>query len=211
VAGPFRATRNWLDDAKLMNRSERLAAALLADRNRESKSDDRIIACFACGHGFVCKGRQGDLNGRFCSMRCQSWHDKGIGETPSDTTSLRGWKVIAGPPSIEIGSDYYAGAFGRELIPMKQKGDGLETKCFGCGKDFLSKGLRCCSAECEKRYREREHNLAVMAEVGIKAKAKRTCSRCGSRISTWRDGRRVSSKTRFCSPKSADRARRAAA
>jgi hypothetical protein len=89
VAGPFRATRNWLDDAKLMNRSERLAAALLADRSRESKRDDRIIACFVCGHGFVYKGRQGDLNGRFCSMRCQSWHDKGISETQPDTTSLR--------------------------------------------------------------------------------------------------------------------------
>ena len=79
--------------------------------------------------------------------------------------------------------------------------------CLGCGRDFDSRGLRCCSVDCERGYRERQDNLAIMAEVGIEPKAKRTCERCGARIPQWRSGRRVSSKARFCSPKCQQKAR----
>jgi hypothetical protein len=35
--------------------------------------------CFACGRSYTYRGRQGELNGRFCSMNCQDWYD---GRTP---------------------------------------------------------------------------------------------------------------------------------
>src|SRR5262249_34831921 len=62
----------------------KLAAALLADRNRVAEpSRHEAIPCFVCGYSFIYKGRQVELNGRFCSMRCQDWYDAGnepIGE-----------------------------------------------------------------------------------------------------------------------------------
>jgi hypothetical protein len=50
-----------------------------------------------------------------------------------------------------------------------------------------------------------------MAEVGIKPAAKRHCENphCGAVIPKWRAGRKVSSKTRYCSPRCAQKARRA--
>jgi hypothetical protein len=91
---------------------------------------------------------------------------------------------------------------------MKMGPHGFIISCANCRKDFDSKGLRCCSTECERQYTEREVNLAVMAEVGIEPAAKRACLECGARIPTWRNGRKVSSATRFCSPKCAQKARR---
>ena len=95
---------------------------------------------------------------------------------------------------------------------VKQQGrHGFHIRCADCNKEFESKGLRCCSADCERRYRERQENLAVIAEVGMETTRKKLCAApgCGARIPTWRKGKRVSSKTRFCSSKCAQRARRA--
>src|SRR5215831_7118390 len=63
----------------LLSRSEKLTAALLADREQHATKQSRhnIISCFSCGSTFVYRGRQADLNGRFCSMRCQDWFDDG--------------------------------------------------------------------------------------------------------------------------------------
>src|SRR5262249_8566114 len=62
-----------------MSGSEKLTAALLADCERYATKQSRhnIIPCFSCGSTFVYRGRQADLNGRFCSMRCQDWFDDG--------------------------------------------------------------------------------------------------------------------------------------
>jgi hypothetical protein len=38
-----------------------------------------------------------------------------------------------------------------------------------------------------------------MTQAGIEPPAKHTCEECGGPIPRWRDGRRVSSATRFCS------------
>ena len=51
-------------------------AAILADRARPT-TQHNIVLCYVCGHTFVYKGRRGDPNGRFCSMRCQDWYDAG--------------------------------------------------------------------------------------------------------------------------------------
>ena len=37
-----------------------------------------IVHCFASGATYIYKGRRGDLNGRFCSLRCQTAYDDGF-------------------------------------------------------------------------------------------------------------------------------------
>lgn len=175
----------------------------------EDQARHNIVPCFICSATFIYKGRQGDLNGRFCSMRCQDWFDAG-NPPPDDTRdALIGCRVIAGPPGIEIGSDYYAAIFKRQPIAMKRSTSGFKITCVGCGKEFESRGLRCCSDKCERRHRERQDNIALMAQVGIEPAVKRRCANpgCTNTIPKWRKGRAVSKATRFCSPTCARRAK----
>lgn len=53
-----------------MSRTQRLAEAILADRQREATAHN-IVACFVCGRTFMYRGRRGDLNGAFarCAAR----------------------------------------------------------------------------------------------------------------------------------------------
>ena len=168
-----------------------------------------IVLCFACGATFIYKGPRGDLNGRFCSMRCQGAFDAGFtpaADPAADT--LIGWRVAAGG---EIGGEYYANLLKRTPIPMKRTADGFKIACAGCQKEFESLGLRCCSDACDRRYRERQANIALMAEVGIEPTKKRPCAApgCSSTIPKWRKGRQVSAATRFCSRACSRRAKRA--
>jgi hypothetical protein len=161
---------------------------LLADRHR-AETDHNVVACFSCGRTYLYKGRQGELNGRFCSMRCQGWFD-------------------AGNPSYEQQRERKIIYRWRDGRPMKMGAHGFLIDCAGCGKQFDSKGLRCCSPDCEHRYRERADNLATMAEVGMEPATKHLCASCSSAIPKWRNGRKVSSATRFCSSKCQKRARK---
>ena len=132
----------------------------------------RTVQCFSCGHGMTYRGS------RFCSDHCREWFDAGIPAYQSTRTVYRD----------------------REGNEMRAGRAGFMIRCCPhCAKEFESKGLRCCSVECERRRREREDNLATMAEVGIEPATKRQCEACGIKIPKWRNGRRVSSKTRFCS------------
>jgi hypothetical protein len=170
-----------------LSKTERLAAALLADRQQRTTSSlHNIVPCFSCGYTFVYRGRQGELNGCFCSMRCQDWYDAG---------------------NEPIGEEIVYRC--RDRRPMKRGPKGID--CVNCRKEFESLGLRCCSIECERSYRERQNNLAVLAEAGIEPKARRQCEQCKAVIPQWRKGRRVSKSVRFCSEKCSKRARRAAA
>jgi hypothetical protein len=164
-----------------------LAAALLADRNRPT-TQHNIVPCFVCGHTFVYRGRRGELNGRFCSLRCQDWYD--AGNEPIGEEIVYRW---------------------RDSTPMRNGTKGFYINCAHCRKEFESLGLRCCSNDCERSLKERQDNLTVMAEAGIEPKAKRQCDQCGTVIPQWRKGRRVSKAVRFCSEKCSKRARRAAA
>jgi hypothetical protein len=77
---------------------------------------------------------------------------------------------------------------------MRMGSHGLLIECAGCGRQFDSRGLRCCSTGCERQYRERKDNAAVMAEVGMDlAVTKRKCENleCGRPIPKWRNGKRV--------------------
>jgi hypothetical protein len=155
-----------------VSKTERLAAALLADRERPTNHHN-IIPCFVCAYKFVYRGRQGELNGRFCSMRCQDWY--GAGNKPINEEIVYRW---------------------RDGRPMRMGPKGFYIDCAYCQKEFESLGLRCCSVECERSYHEREENLAVMAEAGIEPKARRR--NCISRTSvidapaqTWQIGRQT--------------------
>ena len=74
--------------------------------------DDEICAtCFACGRGY-CKG-----DGRFCSTRCREAFDAGFPPAQDSnysramtTVPLAAWRVVAGPPGIEIGATQQKGA-----------------------------------------------------------------------------------------------------
>jgi hypothetical protein len=144
---------------------------------------DEIISCHVCRHTFVDRGRQSDLNGNFCSLPCQAWYDAGNAPVAAEIIYRWGDK------------------------PLQKSADGFKIACAHCRKDFDSKGLRCCLVECERAYRQREENLAVMAEAGIEPKAKRRCECCDGVIPAWRKGRRVSSKTRFCSANCSSKSR----
>jgi hypothetical protein len=167
------------------------------------------IECFACGRGVTYRAS------RFCSSRCRELFDAG---NPSyearrehqgklENAPLRDFVVVAGPPGNPWESILDASGGGTPIL--RRGSNGFYIRCAGCKKEFESRGSRSCSIECERRYREREANIKLMAEVGIEpTKVKRQCVECGARIPTWRNGRKVSRATRFCSPKCAQKARR---
>jgi hypothetical protein len=194
----------------ITERAERLAAQLLADRQRE-RPKHNIVPCWSCGTTYVYRGRQGDLNGNFCSTRCQAWFDEGKAtyeqqcehERKLMGAALGGFVVVAGPPELEVGANYYASVFpkGFKFTPMRRGSKGFYIACKHCNKEFESKGLRCCSQDCERAYRESQERRAVMKEAGIEATGRRMCERigCDRPIPKWKNGRQVSSKVRFCS------------
>ena len=161
-----------------------LAAVLKRDllRTDNSKPSAIITECFSCGFGIRYRGS------RFCSERCREWFDAG--------------RLPYSAPRI--------GYCWRDGRLMKMGSRGFPIDCAHCGKEFDSKGLRCCTIECERRYRERQDNLAVMAQAGIEAAPKRQCANteCGQTVPKWRKGRKVSGATRFCSRRCAEAARK---
>ena len=71
--------------------------------------------CFACGRGY-CKG-----DGRFCSTRCREAFDAGFPPAQDSNYAramtnvpLAAWRVVAGPPGIEIGARFYESILGRK-------------------------------------------------------------------------------------------------
>ena len=160
-----------------------IAAVIERDLLRaEGQQSANVVACWSCGFTYCYRARHGDLNGNFCSMRCQDWYDAGNPAQHQQPAIIYRW---------------------RDGRPMQMGKHGFLINCAQCGREFDSKGLRCCSRDCEQSYRERQDNLAVMAEVGMEPPAKRHCANpvCGQAIPKWRNGRRVRSDQRFCSPK----------
>src|SRR5262249_23632559 len=171
-----------------LSRVERLSAQLLRDRAAQAEpARSQSMACFSCGRSFTYRGPRGDDSGRFCSVRCRECYDAGHPAYDPDYASKnnpRWYNLPIGP-------------------------HGFYIDCAGCGKRFDSKGLRCCSAECERRARERGDNAELMGEVGIDRPVKRKCQQCRGDIPNWRNGRRVSKATKFCSKRCSNVAARA--
>jgi hypothetical protein len=89
---------------------------------------------------------------------------------------------------------------------MAVMGDGFAVQCFGCRKTFSSKGLRCCSATCERNYLDRQETLATMATLGMeRLYVRRKCRVCPGEIPRWtgigKKRRQVPITRVTCSPK----------
>jgi hypothetical protein len=171
-----------------------LAIAIQRDLLRTEPAKTETSTCFACGRPFSPRPGIGDDNThRFRSPRCREAFDNGFPPYESrPKLTNEPWRVVAGPPDADPGY----------LAPILPKGThGFFVQCAGCGKTFDSTGLRCCSTGCERRHRERSENAEVMAKVGIEPPVKPKCEApgCGRDIPNWRNGRRVSKATRFCS------------
>jgi hypothetical protein len=200
-----------------------LAAILERDLLRTEPAKTETPTCFACGRPMIHRPREGDDSSRFCSPRCEEAHYvaglppyeviaeefKRLSRLPFTANS--NLRVVAGPPGVT--SPYNPLQGSRQLSRgIKRRGpEGWIIQCFGCGNEFDSKGLRCCSAECERRYREHRENEQLMAEAGMDRFVKRKCKAagCGRDIPAWRNGRRVSKATRFCSDRCQQRHARA--
>ena len=91
-------------------KKENLARAILADRNQTGPKYEPAH-CFVCDRTYAPKPPSGDDSTRFCSATCRKAYDNGYPayKPPIDVFSvpIRDWKVIAGPPGIEIGASYY--------------------------------------------------------------------------------------------------------
>jgi hypothetical protein len=148
---------------------EALTNAIMDDRQRDRPREAAPL-CFSCGRAYT-SGAIGDV-GRFCSLRCRDAFDSGF-------------PAYAPPKSY------------RELV-AGQGPLGMLINCSGCGKKFDSRGLRCCSIECERAFRRKEELDAELARQPFRA-VKRRCGHCGGPIPNWRKGRRVSSAVKYCS------------
>src|SRR5262245_34529530 len=161
-----------------------LAAALKADLLRQSTSTpSSSVECFLCGRSYTYKEPTGDDSGRFCSDKCREAYDAGCRRPePVDPFKPIGWRVVA------EGDPRYLPS-----TPMRRGQEGWFITCPGCHREFESRGLRCCSIECERRLCEHDENIALMAEVGMEPKVKPKCSvpGCDNPIPKWRNGRRV--------------------
>jgi hypothetical protein len=132
---------------------------------------------------FICGRSYGKGDGRFCSTNCRQGYDAGL--SPCENHRLR--------------------------CSLPLHGNGFLIDCAGCRKAFVSKGLRCCSAGCERELRERQEIAATMAEVGMESTGyvKRKCQQCGGDIPRYtgigQKRRETRKDARFCSPKCSKR------
>ena len=101
----------------------------------------------------------------------------------------------------------YGAAVKREYdFPVSASGFLIE--CASRRRKFFSKGLRSCSAECERRLKDRADIAATLAEVGMDEPVSRArkCDVCGGCIPMWENKRKLPSTRRFCSARCKARA-----
>jgi hypothetical protein len=110
-----------------------------------------LFPASSAGNTFVYKGRCGDLNGRFCSMRCQDWYDTGNQPIVSSNffdVQLPDRRAVVGPPGTAIGVSYYGERLDRRPansdqgghVKMRQSSDGFMIPCANCRREFDSIG-----------------------------------------------------------------------
>jgi hypothetical protein len=110
--------------------------------------------------------------------------------------------------SLRCRAGFDAGVGPYEATRVFSGPNGLLMNCYGCAREFRSLGLRCCSAGCEKRYRELQDVAATLAEAGMERAVKKTCEVCSAVIPKWLKGKRTPSSRRFCTDKCRKRAQR---
>jgi hypothetical protein len=167
-----------------MTDTAKLADAIARDLVREAPKRPVALDCHACGRAMTYHGPNGDVSGRFCSDNCRELYDAG---------------------SFPAHDPTYHHKNNQRWYRLPPGSHGFLIECFGCGKTFDSKGLRCCSPKCESTYRTRGEVERLKAEAGIEFESKlgpkRKCERegCGKDIPRWRNGRLVSKRAKYCS------------
>jgi hypothetical protein len=170
-----------IDDQPSKRKRTPLAEAIERDILADRKPDSKSQECFTCGRPFL------KLGERFCSEWCRESFDAGA--PPHDPI-----QVSKSKPR------WYSLPIGRH---------GFLIDCRGCGRTFDNVGLRCCSTDCERSLRRKEQLDAELADDPFRA-VKRKCAGCGGDIPNWRNGRRVSKATEFCSRRCRDESARMA-
>ena len=101
--------------------------------------EGRSIKCFHCRRAFTYRRRSDpELNGRFCSLRCQQAFDD--------------------PANRRVQHIRYFWTDGREMKPGFVKNEdgvrcgGFWINCPTCRADFVSLGLRYCSTRCTPKH-----------------------------------------------------------
>jgi hypothetical protein len=157
-----------------------------------------VLPCFQCGTSFVYRGPRPDgSSGRFCGPTCMQAYDAGFErKSDPDPFSVKTWRLIAGDRMPNM------------PVAMVKTANGFRITCPGCARPFESRGLAYCSPECRTASAERAEIRAVLDALGVPAAVKRQCEGpdCRQTIPRWRNGRQVSSATRFCSAKCQRRA-----
>jgi predicted nucleic acid-binding Zn ribbon protein len=160
----------------------RLADAIVREILSERIPPQPTAACLICGRKLARGGA------RFCSSRCREAFDAGFPAFDPDYASKSNPRWY----SLPIGAQ------------------GFYIACVGCGRRFDSKGLRCCSIECERKHRCKQELDTELKDDPFRV-VKRKCDECRGDIPNWRNGRRVSKAARFCSDRCAASARRKSA
>ena len=68
------------------------------------------LACFVCGRSYYPVSSKGDDSTRFCCRVCRQAYDRGYQPNPQAdvfAVHIRDWKILAGPPGVQIGASYY--------------------------------------------------------------------------------------------------------
>jgi hypothetical protein len=192
---------NSLTESK--SRADRLAERFLEDRARRAgRPQPRISGCFLCGRSYSTQPSEGDDSIRFCGAKCREAYDAGaMPERDVNPFAPGPWHVIAGPPPGHMANGTRLGKHG------------CFVNCLHCKREFESKGLRCCSVECERGLKDRAETVAMLAEVGgTLIVEKRKCEVCGGDIPKYvgiGKQRRLTNKTKTtCSPRCQAKARK---
>jgi hypothetical protein len=150
---------------------------------RKTLEEGKPTKCMCCGASYIYRRPTDDERvGRFCSKRCQDNYDFRVASHSAPTR--------------------YTFVDGR---PMRAADSGFVRECRFCRKPFVSRGLQCCSYECERALKDRLDTLEVAARIGHIARPHRVCEGCGGRVP-----RHARANQRFCSSRCQQKAARKA-
>jgi hypothetical protein len=116
---------------------------------------------------------------RFCSQRCREVYDNG--------------RPVYTPLDLD------------KFFTFPRSGSAFRVECGHCRRPFASRGLRCCSPDCERALCQRQARDRELAGNAFRS-PRPPCETCGAPLPKWRKGRRLSSVTRFCSARCRKRA-----